>query len=165
MGWDADLQACPGRLDGAGGATAWRGSLGRLGLVLCLVLQFMLPAVAAGEAPAPATSITIAADGDFPPMLFRDASGELRGMRKELWELWSARTGIQVKYLASSWPVALARSDAGEAGVIDLFAETEARRQRFVFGRHLTEMRGCCISTRASRASLTRRPPAVSLSG
>ena len=136
IGWDADPQASPGR------AATWRHGLGRLALMLGCLLGAILPALGVAGPSGPPTSITIAADGDFPPMLFRDASGELRGMQKDLWDLWSARTGIEVKYLASSWPVALARIDAGEADVIDLFAETEARRQRFVFGRHLTEMKG-----------------------
>ena len=139
-GFDEDPRACPAHPAGAGRAAAWRGSLGHLTLMLCLVLQCMLPAFGAGAPPAPVTSITIAADEGFPPMLFRDAAGELRGMQKDLWDLWSARTGIQVKYLPSSWPVALARMDAGEADVIDLLIETEARRQRFVFGDHLMQM-------------------------
>ena len=98
IGWDADPQASPGR------AATWRHGLGRLALMLGCVQGAILPALGVAGPSGPPTSITIAADGDFPPMLFRDASGELRGMQKDLWDLWSARTGIEVKYLASSWP-------------------------------------------------------------
>jgi ABC-type amino acid transport substrate-binding protein len=69
-----------------------------LGQLACLLVVCLpgLP-LALADSPAPAKSITVVVPDDFPPLLFRDANGELQGSVKEIWDLWAARTGIKVK--------------------------------------------------------------------
>jgi len=84
------------------------------------------------ETPSP-VSITITLDDNYPPYAFRDASGKFQGIRKDTWELWSRKTGIQVRLEAEDWALALARMAAGRADVIDTIFKTEARTREYDF--------------------------------
>ncbi len=76
----------------------------------------------------PVKSITVLALDDFPPLLFRDASGELQGSVREIWALWEARTGIKVNLVAADWPTIYQDMLAGKADVIDMARATGDRK-------------------------------------
>ena len=49
-------------------------------------------------------SLTVVIDDSYPPYVFRDQAGRLQGIRKDVWDLWSARTGIKVHpAMVSDW--------------------------------------------------------------
>jgi len=83
----------------------------------------------------PPASITVTLDDNYPPYIFRDASGNLQGIIKDTWELWSRKTGIRVRLDAKDWGQALAQMAAGEADVIDTIFETVARSRLYDFSK------------------------------
>jgi ABC-type amino acid transport substrate-binding protein len=89
---------------------------------------FLPAAVTADEAPSPRV-LRVAIDDNYPPYVFRDASGTLTGYLVDLWRLWEEKTGVQVKLLASDWATAEQRMAAGRADVIDTVFRT-AERER-----------------------------------
>lgn len=125
---------------------AWR-STWRLACLLCLgglsglvwaqplspqalSLQPAGPASAAGVP----RSITVVIDDNYPPYVFRDHAGRLQGIRKDVWDLWSARAGIKVNLVGMDWAKALAQIQTGRADVIDTLFETVPRRGLYDFG-------------------------------
>ena len=102
-----------------------------------LVVGLSSLSFAANESPAarenPVKSITVTAIDDFPPSLFRDSSGELRGSIRDLWSLWEARTGIKVNLIASDWPSTYQNMLTHKADVIDMIRVTEERKSVFDF--------------------------------
>lgn len=78
-------------------------------------------------------TITVAAADSFPPWTIRDASGETTGILKDLWSLWSARTGIEVSFRPMSLQAAQEAVLSGEVDVIDALTATDERRDRFDF--------------------------------
>jgi PAS domain S-box-containing protein len=98
-----------------------------------LTLALLGSAAAPAEEKLPVESITVVAPDNFPPLLFRDASGELQGSVKEIWALWAARTGIKVNLVASDWATSLQTMQAGQADVIDMARATEERKQYLDF--------------------------------
>lgn len=78
-------------------------------------------------------SITVTAIDDFPPSLFRDSSGELRGSIRDLWTLWEARTGVKVNLIAADWPTTYQNMLTHKADVIDMIRVTEERKKVFDF--------------------------------
>jgi len=109
-------------------------SLFRSGFLLLFALAtLVLPAGGgtAGEAHGvkPPQTLTVVVDDNYPPYVFRDASGTLTGYLVDLWRLWEEKTGVQVKLLASDWATAQQRMAAGRADVIDTVFRT-AERER-----------------------------------
>ena len=88
------------------------------------------PALALDAAP---NSITVVLDDNYPPFVFRDASGQLQGILKDSWALWQARTGIAVNLQAKDWARAQQLMLAGQADVIDTIFETPARQPLYDF--------------------------------
>ncbi|HEX7954631.1 MAG TPA: diguanylate cyclase, partial [Burkholderiales bacterium] len=78
-------------------------------------------------------SITVTLDDNYPPYIFRDASGQLQGILKDRWDLWSRETGIQVRLEAKDWAQALAQMAAGQADVIDTIFLTQSRAAQYDF--------------------------------
>ncbi|HWA12580.1 MAG TPA: transporter substrate-binding domain-containing protein, partial [Burkholderiales bacterium] len=70
-----------------------------------------VPGLAQGPAgaDAPVSSLTVVIDDNYPPYSFRDANGALLGIRKDMWDQWSARTGVPVYLEGLDWGQALAR--------------------------------------------------------
>jgi PAS domain S-box-containing protein len=83
----------------------------------------------AGAAQGRPASITVVMDDNFPPLVFRDPGGELQGILKDLWQLWSQRTGVAVDLQGQEWSRALAQMQAGRADVIDTITVTGPRRK------------------------------------
>jgi diguanylate cyclase (GGDEF)-like protein/PAS domain S-box-containing protein len=107
-------------------------------LFACALAWFAFASPALAEEPAgnqrPA-SITVTLDDNYPPYIFRDASGKLQGIRNDSWELWSRKTGIRVQLDAKDWGQALAQMAAGQADVIDTIFLTHARSRLYDFSR------------------------------
>ena len=103
----------------------------RLLLALVVLAAFATIARAQFVPPAPLVVVT---DGNYPPYLFRGPEGELRGVVRDRWELWSKATGVGVKIEAMDWALAQQRVRERLADVIDTLSYTEARAQLYEFG-------------------------------
>jgi PAS domain S-box-containing protein len=78
-------------------------------------------------------SITVVLDDNYPPFVFRDSAGELKGVLADTWALWQQRTGIVVNLQAMDWAKAQQVMQDGQADVIDTIFETEDRRRLYDF--------------------------------
>ncbi len=98
------------------------------------LLLAAVPAVARerGSDARPA-SIAVVLDDNYPPYIFRDENGQLRGILNDLWMLWSVRTGIAVDLQAVDWGIAQKRMDEGRADVIDTLFLTPKREETLAF--------------------------------
>ena len=76
-----------------------------------------------------AESIRVVSDDNYPPYIFRDESGKLKGIIVDQWALWSKKTGVKVQLDATDWSVAQKTMADGKADVIDTLFYTEARAQ------------------------------------
>jgi len=94
---------------------------------LLLLAALTLPAAPSASAPPAASRLIVAIDDNYPPYIFRDASGALHGYLVDLWALWQRKTGVPVELRASDWNEAQRRMQAHEANVIDTVFETPER--------------------------------------
>jgi ABC-type amino acid transport substrate-binding protein len=78
-------------------------------------------------------SITVVMDDNYPPFIFRDSAGNMQGVLKDTWELWSQRTGIAVTIRAMDWADAQQTMRDGGADVIDTIFKTDARQLIYEF--------------------------------
>ncbi len=94
-------------------------------------------AVAAGQsAVAPErTSIRVVSDDNYPPYVFRDQDGKLRGILPDSWALWEQKTGLRVDLQASDWALAQKAMAERNADVIDTIFRTPEREQVYAFTR------------------------------
>ena len=104
-------------------------ALRRVLLLLCLG-ALPLFGLAADAAPQ---RLVVAMDDNYPPYVFRDNDGELKGYLIDVWALWAKKTGIAVDIKASDWSQALVRFGSGEADVIDTIFNTPARQSLMDF--------------------------------
>ena len=83
---------------------AWK----RRAAALLLAGQAWLACAQGGAAPAAppaaAASLHVVVAENNPPLIFRDASGEVRGYLRDLWTLWESRTGVKVLLEPMPWP-------------------------------------------------------------
>jgi diguanylate cyclase (GGDEF)-like protein len=101
--------------------------------LLALVILAACATVAMAQL-VPPSPLVVVTDGNYPPYLFRGSDGELRGVVRDRWELWSKATGVPVKIEAMDWMLAQQSVLDGRADVIDTLSYTEARAQRYEFG-------------------------------
>ncbi len=78
-----------------------------------------------------AESITVISDDNYPPYIFRDDSGKLKGIIVDQWALWSSKTGVKVQLVAMDWSDALKLMDEGKADVIDTVFYTAERAKKY----------------------------------
>ena len=83
--------------------------------------------------PSAPASIRVVIDDTYPPYIFRTSDGVLHGILKDMWELWSRKTGVRVDLLATDWAKAQGIMAAGEADVIDTIFETPDRQAIYDF--------------------------------
>jgi len=100
---------------------------------LLFIALATLAGTAAPEFNAPATLRVVGGD-HYPPYLFHDADGQLRGLVRDKWELWSRTTGVPVAIEAMDWADAQQRVLGGGADVIETLSFTEARARQYEFG-------------------------------
>ncbi|OIQ80307.1 phytochrome-like protein cph2 [mine drainage metagenome] len=72
-------------------------------------------------------------DDNYPPYLFRDASGRPEGYLVDLWALWQRKTGVVVDLRAMQWAAAQRAMHDGDADVIDMIFRTPVRDQLYRF--------------------------------
>ena len=109
----------------------WRKLRRMMAWLWCLFLGLSLSAHAQQATPG---RITVVVDDNYPPYMFRDHAGRLQGLRKDVWDLWAARTGIQVNLVGMDWAKAQAQILSGQADVIDTLFETPQRKATYDFG-------------------------------
>ncbi len=78
-------------------------------------------------------SLVVVSDDNYPPYIFRDAEGQLKGILPEQWALWSHKTGIKVDLRAMDWSAAQELMRQGQADVIDTIFRTPERERLYDF--------------------------------
>ncbi len=109
-----------------GRTRAARGHWLRCCVALCLALA-ALPALAGPKA------LRVVTDDNYPPYLFRDASGRAEGYLVDLWALWQRKTGVPVALQPMQWAAAQRAMHDGNADVIDMIFRTPVRDQLYRF--------------------------------
>lgn len=99
--------------------------------LLCSLVSIASPLYAA---PRP-ESISVVMDNNYPPFVFQDGNGQLRGILIDQWRLWESKTGVKVRISAMDWAEAQRRMQAGEFDVIDTIFKTEQRKTVYEFSR------------------------------
>ncbi len=94
-----------------------------------------LPAQEPGRSPSqtPVSRITVVLDDAYPPYVFRDEGGNLRGVLVDDWRLWEEKTGVAVTLVGTDWDKALWFMDHGDADVIDGIFLTPRRAALYDF--------------------------------
>ena len=110
------------------------GAIAAVVLVLGSVLA-PLPARGADRPAGAPAAIRVVIDDNYPPYVFRDASGDLQGVVPDLWALWQRKTGVAVQLHGMDWGLAQSRFALRQADVIDTMFHTAQRAQRYAFGR------------------------------
>ena len=77
--------------------------------------------------PSDTNTISVVLDDNYPPYVFRDAEGNLKGILVDQWALWSKRTGIQAELHAMDWADALDGMRAGKYDVLDTAFQNDDR--------------------------------------
>ena len=95
-----------------------------------LALLAWLAATSGTGAP---TSIVVTLDDNYPPYVFRDAEGTLKGILPDQWSLWEKKTGAKVDLRAMDWVEAQRFMREGHADVIDTIFLTEERAKIYDF--------------------------------
>lgn len=101
------------------------------GLVAVLLALAVVPAGAPD--PASPTRIRVAGDSNYPPYMFTDAAGHLRGYEVDMWRLFEKHTGIEVELMPMDWASAQHAVQTGNADVIDLIYRTPSRESLYDF--------------------------------
>ena len=105
-----------------------------------ILLRFGIASVAALVlAPAPASAdfvppktLSIALDDNYAPYSFRPENGPVQGIMRDLWDLWSERTGVGVEFVPVGRGQRLALLDAGKVDVAGYVVGTEARAESYL---------------------------------
>jgi len=82
-----------------------------------------------------ARTITVVGDDNYPPYLFKDASGNTVGYIADLWALWEQQTGVRVNLVATSWGDAQQQLLNGQADVIEMIFRTPEREDAYSFSQ------------------------------
>ncbi len=98
-----------------------------VGGLLCLLAVTLASIASAGQARV----LRVVTADNYPPFLFRQASGALDGYLVEWWAQWERRTGVKVELVGAPWAEAQRRVLDGDADVIDLIFRTPAREALF----------------------------------
>lgn len=78
-------------------------------------------------------TIKVVMDDNYPPYIFRDSSGELKGILIDQWKLWEIKTGIKAEIHAMDWGKALESMQQGGYDVIDTIFFSEERAKLYDF--------------------------------
>ena len=90
------------------------------------------PAEAAGAFSPPA-ALRVVTDDNYPPYLFRGDHGELEGIVKDKWSLWSRATGVPVEVQGVDWSEAQDLVRVGAAEVIEALTWRKERTRDYEF--------------------------------
>jgi PAS domain S-box-containing protein len=78
-------------------------------------------------------TVRVVMDDDYPPFIFKDAEGNLKGILPDEWHLWMQKTGIRVTISAMDWAGAIQRMRSGDFDVIDTIFQNANREKIFDF--------------------------------
>ncbi|HST02613.1 MAG TPA: EAL domain-containing protein [Usitatibacter sp.] len=105
-----------------------------------IILALLVAALLGAAPPLPAAThggdvdrLVVVTDDHYPPYLFRDEDGNLQGIVKDRWALWSQKNGVPVQVLGMDWSSAQRTLREGKADVIDSIAYTEARAASYAY--------------------------------
>lgn len=79
------------------------------------------------------SAIKIVMDDNYPPYVFRDNTGALKGIIIDQWKLWEQKTGVRAEVTGMDWGEAQRRMQAGEFNVIDTIFRNEKREKIYDF--------------------------------
>ena len=83
-------------------AIYWKGAI--LAVIIAVILSTGILREAYSETAE--SPISIVMDDNYPPFIFKDEDGALKGILVDEWQLWSERTGIPVTINAMDWAAA-----------------------------------------------------------
>ena len=109
----------------------YRTALRALGAAGAAWLALGVPPAAPAQTSRPPLVVTL--DDNYPPYVFRDADGNLKGILPDQWELWSKKSGVAVDLRAMEWGKAQQFMREGKADVIDTVFLTDERKQLYDF--------------------------------
>src|SRR5258706_5468006 len=98
--------------------------LRRCGAAAVFLLALCVPICDAPAADAP-QRLVVVSDINYPPYMFVAESGELQGILKDKWALWSRQTGVPVEVKGMLWATAQKSVLNGDADVIDALSYSE----------------------------------------
>ena len=85
------------------------------------------------EKPTENRTLTVVSDDQYPPYIFRDATGTLRGIIPDQWALWEKRTHVKVVLKGMDWLDAQQMIESSQADVIDTIFYTRERAKKYDF--------------------------------
>ncbi len=106
--------------------------------ILAFILTLGILTACGGQPVAPAETppvsvLHIVMDDNYPPYVFKDEEGNLRGILIDQWKLWEERAGVKAEITALPWGEALSAMKAGQYDVIDTIFQTAEREAIFDF--------------------------------
>lgn len=105
--------------------------------LMVIITLFLLPVMTCTANPVPITgsknAIKVVMDNNYPPYVFKDDKGDLKGIIIDQWRLWEKKTGIRAEISGMDWSVAQQRMQAGEFDVIDTIFRNEKRENLYDF--------------------------------
>jgi PAS domain S-box-containing protein len=112
-----------------GGASAggWRQALRAIAAAAVL----LLPVGAAADF-VPPQALTIGLDDDYAPYSFRPENGPVQGIMRDMWDLWSKRTGVKLDFIAVARKERLRVLDSGKVDVAGYLVGTDTRDANYL---------------------------------
>ncbi|GEM_PF-453457 len=102
--------------------------------VLLIIAPRILHAVAEPQQSG-SNTLVVVSDDDYPPYIFRDANGKVRGIIPDQWSLWEQKTGVRIELKAMDWTEAKRCMREGRADAIDTIFFSDERAKLFAFTR------------------------------
>lgn len=105
----------------------------RLALFFSLCSGLLLVPAGSLSASGVPERITVVLDDSYPPYIFKDQQGVLRGILVDQWRLWEKKTGVIAELRAMDWDLAKKTLLEGNADVIDTIFLTPERAAQYDF--------------------------------
>lgn len=107
--------------------------IGILAVLITAFTQVSVCLAAPQSAASELKSIRVVLDDNYPPYVFKDEQGVLKGITVDQWRLWEKKTGIRAELSGMDWSEAQRRMEAGEFDVIDTIFRNEKREKLYDF--------------------------------
>ena len=108
--------------------------------VALLLVAFAPLAESSLAAFSPPEQLVVVTDDGYPPYLFRTDTGQLQGIIRDKWELWSRKTGVRVRIEGMEWAKAQEALKNKAADVIEALAYTDARAKLYEYSPPYAEV-------------------------
>ena len=80
----------------------------------------------------PPTHLTLSMEDDYAPYSFRPENGAVQGIMRDLWDLWSSKTGVALTFIPVGRDRRLQMLDEGTADVSGFVVGTEERLEKYL---------------------------------